>query len=129
MAAAGSNQWNASPTKTASRLPSSSGIASARPVESPAVHRPHPRVRLDGDDLAEAVRELPCQPAGAGSEIEDAGARIELQGLLRPVEQQLRVRRPDPVVGLRDVAEAQPELGHRDQLLVAHSKFVRMRKT
>ena len=83
IAAAGSNQWNASPTKTASTLASVERNRLGAPRERRAVHRAHALVRLDGDDVGEATLELAGQPAGAGREVEDARVRVELQSCLR----------------------------------------------
>ena len=105
-----SNQWNASPTKTASTLASSSGIASALPATASPCSA---RIRSSGSTATTCSKrpyELPGHAARSGPQVEHARLGVELEHLLGAVEQHPRIRGPDAVVGLGDVAEAEAEL-------------------
>ena len=80
------------------------------PRDRLAVQRAHPLVRLNGDDVLEAPYELPSHAARSGPQVEHARLGVELEHLLGAVEQHPRIRGPDAVVGLGDVAEAEAQL-------------------
>lgn len=69
----------------------------------------HRLVRLDRHDIREPADQLPGEPSRSGREVEDTRFGLQFERLTRPVEQRTKVRRPDAVVDLGEVAEGEAE--------------------